>query len=165
MIALIGYQFAAFGRSRAWLILLAGYLGYLVLFFVRIAHQHPGAYVDGVPGVLTIAVGLAWTLAAGQDRSLWQVLIVAAGSRARANASRVAVPFVLLVPLALATALVAAGRRLASAEVAPVLGGAALYLLAGLLGCIAGSRLGRAFSVRSVPPVIVLVFAVLLLAL
>jgi hypothetical protein len=166
MIALVGYQFAAFGRSRPWLVLLAGYLSYLALFFLRIAHHHPGAYGDAVPGVLTIAAGLAWTLAAGQDRSLWQVLIVAAGSRNRAGISRVAVPFVLLVPLALATSLVAAGHRLASSDVlAPVLGVTLLYLLVGLLGCLAGSLLGQAFSVRSVPPVIVLVFVVLLLVL
>jgi hypothetical protein len=164
MIALVGYQFAAFGRSRAWLVLLAGYLAYLVLFFLRIAHDHPGSYAAPVPAVLAIGAGLAWTLAAGQDRALWQLLIVAAGSRNRAAGARVAVPFALLVPLAVATALVAAEHRL-TAGLAPVLGAVLLYLLVGLIGCLAGSVLGRAFSVRSVPPVIATVFVVLLLVL
>jgi hypothetical protein len=164
MIALVAYQFVAFGRSRAWLVLLAGYLVYQLLFFLRIAHQHPGSYADPVPAVLVIGAGLAWTLAAGQDRSLWRLMIVAAGSRNRALGSRVAVPFVLLVPLAVATALVAAEHRLADG-LAPVSGAILLYLVIGLFGCLAGSLLGRSFSVRSVPPVIVAVFVVLLLAL
>ena len=164
MIALVAYQFAAFGRSRAWLVLLVGYLAYLVLFFLRIAHPHPGSYADPVPAVLAIGAGLAWTLAAGQDRSLWQLLIVAAGSRKRAFAARVAVPFALLVPLAVATALVAAEHRLAGG-LAPVFGAVLLYLVIGLAGCLAGSWLGRTFSARSVPPAIVAVFALLLLGL
>jgi hypothetical protein len=164
MIALVAYQFAAFGRSRAWLVLLAGYLAYLMLFFLRIAHHHPGSYADPVPAVLAIGTGLALTLVAGQDRSLGQLLIVAAGSRNRALNARVAVPFVLLVPLAVATSLVAAEHRLADGLL-PVLAAVLLYLVVGLIGCLAGSLLGQPLSVRSVPPVIVAVFAVLLLAL
>ncbi|HEX4727942.1 MAG TPA: hypothetical protein VH298_09095 [Jatrophihabitans sp.] len=164
MIALVAYQFAAFGRSRAWLVLLVGYLAYLLLFFLRIAHHQPGSYADPMPAVLAIGAGLAWTLAAGQDRALWQLLIVAAGSRNRALSARVAVPFGLVVPLAVATALVAAEHRLAGG-LAPVLGAVLLYLVIGLIGCLAGSLGGWTLSVRSVPPAIVAVFAVLLLAL
>ena len=89
---------------------------------------------------------------------------MAAGSRNRALSARVAVPFGLLVPLAVATALVAAERRLAGG-LAPVLGAVLLYLVVGLIGCLVGSLAGRTLSVRSVPPAIVAVFAVLLLAL
>jgi hypothetical protein len=164
VIALVAYQFAAFGRSRAWLVLLLGYLAYLVLFFLRIAHHHPGSYADSVPAVLAIGAGLALTLAAGQDRSLWQLLIVAAGSRNRALGAQVAAPFALLVPLALATTLVAAEHRVAD-DLAPELAAVLLYLVVGLIGCLAGSLLGRTLSVRSVSPAIVLVFLVLLLTL
>lgn len=164
MIALVGYQFAAFGRSRAWLALLVGYLVYLVLFFLRIAHHHPGSYADPVPAVLAIGLGLALALAAGQDDSLWQLLVVAAGSRNRAFSARVAVPYLLLVPLAVATTLVAAGHRLADGPY-PVLAAALLYLVVGLVGCLAGALIGRTLSARSVPPAIVAVFVVLLLTI
>lgn len=163
MIALVAYQLAAFGRSRAWRVLLAGYLAYLLLFFLRIAHHHPGSYADPVPAVLAIGAGLALTLEAGQDRSLGQLLIVAAGSRNRAFGSRVAAPFGLLVPLALVTALVAAEHRLAGGLV-PVFAAGLLYLVVGLVGCVVGSLLGRTLSARAVPVAIVLVFLVLLLA-
>jgi hypothetical protein len=164
MIALVAYQFAAFGRSRAWLVLLIGYLAYLMLFFLRIAHHHPGSYADPVPAVLAVGAGLALTLEAGQDRSLGQLLIVAAGSRNRALSARVAAPFALLVPLAVATALVAAEHRLASG-LAAVLAAVLLYLVIGLIGCLAGSLLGRMLTARSVLPAIVGVFVVLLLTL
>jgi hypothetical protein len=164
MITLVAYQFAAFGRSRAWLVLSVGYLVYLMLFFLRIAHHHPGSYADPVPAVLAIGAGLALTLVAGQDRSLGQLLIVAAGSRNRALSAQVTAPFVLLVPLAVATALVAAEHRLTDG-LAPVLAAVLLYLVVGLIGCLAGSLLGRALSVRSVAPAIVAVFVLLLLGL
>lgn len=162
MIALLAYQLAAFGRSRAWLALLTGYLVYLVLFFLRVSHQHPGSYADPVPAVLAIGLGLALTMVASTDRSLAQLLVVAAGSRNREFSGLVAAPFVLLVPLAVATTLVAAEHRLAGALL-PVLATVLLYLVVGLVGCLAGSLIGRTLSARSVSPAIVAVFVVLLL--
>ncbi|MDQ2958509.1 MAG: hypothetical protein M3Y42_16300 [Actinomycetota bacterium] len=165
MIALAGYQFAEFRRSRYWIMPLTGYLIFLLAFFLRISRNTPGAYGRGTVGLFGLAVALTWTLCASQDRAAWQITVVSAGSRDRAQLSRIVLSFAMLVPAAVLSVLVAAGDRLAHGNPVPALVGALLlYLLVAAAGCTLGSLVGRRSGVRSIVPVSVAA-GLLLLAL
>lgn len=163
MIALAGYQFTEFRRGRSWLPLLVSYLSYLLVFLLRISRDAPGAYGRAAIGLLAVAVGLGWTLCASQQPALWQITVVSAGSRERAQLSRVLLSFAMLIPPLALTVLVAAEHQLTVADPLPGLAGVlVLFGLLGLAGCALGVLAGRRRSAGSIVPVTVLVDLALL---
>jgi glucan phosphoethanolaminetransferase (alkaline phosphatase superfamily) len=164
MIALAGYQLSEFSRTKYWAGIVGGYLIYLVLFFLRSAHHHPGSWGNGGIGLLAVAFGLGWTLAASQDRSRWQILVVATGSRERATASRVLAAFCVTLPFSVLGLLVAAGHKLVSAPLLSLVAALLLYLVIALIGAMLGTEVGRRLTLRSVTPATIAVCLALLLA-
>jgi hypothetical protein len=166
VIALIGYQFTEFRRTRYWFAPLGSYLIFLVLFYLRTARDHPGSYGHAAPAVFALAAGLGWTLCASQDRNSWQVIVVSAGSGERAQASRVLLSMLVLLPMAVLSTVVAATDRLSHGDPLPgVIGALVLYLLLGLLATIVGALLGSRSGLRSIVPVAVVLGLVLLVLL
>lgn len=166
MIALAGYQFTEFRRGRYWPALLAGYLIYLVLFYLGTARHHPGSYAAAAFGPLLIGFGLGWALVAGQHESHWRIVICSGGGRERVQLSRILLAFLMMLPLAGLTVLVAAGHRLVSdSSPVPTIGALLLFLVAGLLGCVLGCAGARSFGPRSIPVQTVVVCLLLLIAL
>ncbi|MEO6703768.1 MAG: hypothetical protein ABI140_10055 [Jatrophihabitantaceae bacterium] len=163
MIALLGYQFTEFRRTRYWLGVLIGYLAFLLLFYLRTARNHPGSYGNAGVALLAAAIGLGWTLAASQDPARWQIMVVAAGSRDRAVLSRVLLAFALVVPLSALAMLVAASHKLVTESVLSLVAALLLYLVVGLIGCLVGTELGRRMSPRSIMPITVVVSLILLI--
>lgn len=160
MIALIAYQFQLFRRGRFWLVPVVGGLAYLVVFYVRVSDPHPGAYGRGAEAMLLYALGLAWTLCLTQEPALWQLTIVSAGSRERAQLSRILLSWLIFLPMAVIAALVTASHRLGEQRPLPALiAGILLYLLLGLLGCAVGVAAGSRTGPKLVLPVCLFVAA------
>ncbi len=156
MMTLAAYQFTEFRRTRFWLAPVLGYLTYLVGFYLRIAQHSPGSYGRGVLGILVLGLGLAWTLCASQQPALWQITVVAAGSRERAQLSRVLLSVLLVLPLATLSVLVTAAGHLSERDpIPPLFGASLLYLLFGAVGCALGVAFGRKASVGLISPVLV----------
>jgi hypothetical protein len=166
VIALIGYQFTEFRRTRYWIAPVGSYLIFLVLFYLRTARDHPGSYGHATPAVFALAAGLGWTLCASQDRDGWRVIVVSAGSGERAQASRVLLSMLVLLPMAVLSAVVAAAGRLSHGDPLPgVIGALVLYLLLGLLAAIIGTLLGSRAGLPSIAPVAGVLGLVLLVLL
>lgn len=158
MIALAGYQFALYRRNRFWLLPLVGWLAFLLAFYLRVSDPHPGSYGRGSEAVFVLGLGLAWTLCLTQDPALWQITLVAAGSRERAQLSRVLLCWLLLVPATVLAALVTASHRLGDAHPLPALVAGLLgYLMLALIGCALGVAAGARTGPRLLAPVLIFV--------
>ncbi|MGI8667162.1 MAG: hypothetical protein ACR2N4_14240 [Jatrophihabitans sp.] len=163
MIALVCYQLVEFGRTRRWVALLISYLVFLLAFYVLVARDSPGRYGPGALAVLALGVGSGWTLNAGRDSALWQVMVVATGSLDRARTSRIVLSLVVLSPLVVLSAVsVAAGRLAGHHPWSGLLGVLLVYGAVAGLGTGLGLLLGRRGTVRSIGPATVLVDLVLL---
>ncbi len=166
MIALVGYQLALYRRSRFLLVPVLAWLVFLIAFYVRVSDPHPGAYGRGSEAVLLLSLGLAWTLCLLQEPALWQILVVSAGSRERAQASRILLCWLMVVPLAGIAALVTASHRLGgSAPAAPLIAGLVFYLIVAALGCGLGVLLGSRSGPRLLGPVCLFVLGCWLVVL
>lgn len=165
MIALAAFQFVQFRRSRFWLAPMLGYLLYLGLFYLVIAQHAPASYGRGAIAVLLLGVGLGWALCASQPPALWQLTVVAAGGRDRAQLSRLLLSVAMLVPLAaLSVPVAAAGHLSESGSAARLTGALVLYLICGTAGCSLGLAGARRLPAGAVRPVLALL-GVLLLAI
>jgi len=150
MIALAGYQFALFRRGRLWLVPALAGLAFLLSFYLLVARDHPGSYLNGGFGMFGWAVLLSAVLALDLDPALWQVAVVAAGSAQRAQLSRAALAAAGCVLPALLTALVTAAGHLGGRNpAAAVLAGWLWYLLLSGLGCLLGAWVGGRLTGRA----------------
>lgn len=166
MIALLGYQFSLYRRSRYWILPVVSWFGFLIAFYSWVVRAHPGSYGSGAGAVFWLALGLSWTFCLSQDEALWQISVVSAGRAERVQVSRILLCWLMIVPLALIGALVTAGSRLGDHEPLPaVTAGFVLYLLVGLVGCALGAAAGRRTGPGWFLPVCVVVLLGWLIAL
>lgn len=163
MIALIAYQFTEFRRGRYWLVPVLGYLVYLAGFYLRIAEPAPGSYGRGALGMCILGFALSWALCASQLSALWHIAVVAAGSRERAEISRVLLSVMLCVPLAALSVVVTAADHLTRADpIPPLVGALLLYVLFAFVGCVLGVTLARKAGLGWLTPVLLVLGLVLL---
>jgi len=166
MIALAGYQFALYRRSRFLFVPVVGWLIFLILFYARVSDPHPGAYGRGSEAVFLLSLGLAWTMCLLQDAALWQIAVVSAGSRERAHASRILLSWLMILPLAVIGALVTASHRLGGqSPLAALIAGLVFYLIVAAVGCALGVLFGSRTGPRLLVPVCLFVLGCWLVVL
>lgn len=149
MTALIGYQLLYVVRTRLWVPAVVVHALFLLGYYFIKVNGSAGAYGGAAVGYLLLAVVLTWTVCAGQDPAAWQVMLVSANNRDRAELSRLLVALIVLVPSAVLSVVMAAGTHFGrSSHVVGLFGALLLHAMVAVVGAAIALVLLRHTALR-----------------